>query len=176
MPSVLEQSPANRLVPLLLLGLFFLAALSLATVALMYRATRRKPATVAIKPTLVEAGPIASTPPALERTDLPAAPGVWLELAADTTRRFALDELPFTIGRAAGSELMVDETFPEWQTVSREHAIITRHPRGYLIADRGSCNGLRVNGRLTPKNLLRDGCQVTLGGVNFRFVDRTKPS
>jgi len=172
-PSVRQQNPPNQLVPLLLLGLFVLAALSIVAVTFLHQAARRRARAVAAPP---GGGDAVGVPLAPLAGNLDAPPPAWLELAADATRRFAVVELPFTIGRAAGSELVIDETFPDWQTVSREHAIITRHPRGYVIADRGSCNGLRVNGRLTPKNLLRDGCQVALGGVNFRFVDRTKPS
>lgn len=64
---------------------------------------------------------------------------------------------------------MIDAHFPEWETVSHYHATISRQPRGYIIEDRGSRNGLRVQGRPTPKNLLQNGYTIQLGDVSFTF-------
>ena len=99
---------------------------------------------------------------------------VYLQLEGDAPQSFAIYETPFAIGRDPASNLPIDETFPGWQTVSRQHALISRHERGYVIEDLGSQNGVRVNGRLTPKNLLRNGWQVSVGGVTFRLVDETE--
>ena len=99
---------------------------------------------------------------------------VYLQLEGDAPQSFAINETPFAIGRDPANNLPIDESFPGWQTVSRQHALISRHERGYVIEDLGSQNGVRVNGRLTPKNLLRNGWQVSIGGVAFRFVDETQ--
>ena len=99
---------------------------------------------------------------------------VYLLLEGDAPQQFPIFQTPFAIGRDPSNQLVIDETFPQWQTVSREHALISRHERGYVIEDLGSQNGLRVNGHPTPKNLLRNGWQVSVGGVNFRFVDESQ--
>ena len=160
-------SLADLAVPLILLGLFLLAALA---IGLLIRQARRSPPR---PPTPAPSAAGVTLPMAPEAVTQVLTP-VYLQLVSDPSRRFAIDETPFSVGRAVDNHLVIDETFPEWQTVSREHAIITRHPRGYVIEDRGSRNSVRVNGRLTPKNLLRNGWQVSVGGVTFRFVDETQ--
>ena len=163
---------ASRLVPLLLGGLFLLAALAIGALLLMMRRRRPPPAPVAppavARPVTVPLPPVGAE--MMTRVLVP----VYLELEGDAPQVFPVNETPFTIGRDPGSSLPIDETIPGWQTVSREHALISRHERGYVIEDLGSQNGVRVNGRLTPKNLLRNGWQVTIGGVTFRFVDETQ--
>ena len=103
-----------------------------------------------------------------------AAPQLRIQLPGRAEETFVIARPRVTIGRDPASNLPIDETFPGWQTVSRQHALISRHERGYVIEDLGSQNGVRVNGRLTPKNLLRNGWQVSVGGVTFRFVDETE--
>jgi hypothetical protein len=165
--------PTDRLVPLLLGGLFLLAALAIGGLLLTRR--RRAPGR-----------PVATDTPTVARsltTPLPpvgaeAVTGVltpvYLQLEGDAPQTFAVYETPFAIGRDPANNLPIDETFAGWETVSRHHALISRHERGYVIEDLGSQNGVRVNGRLTPKNLLRSGWQVSVGGVTFRFVDETQ--
>ena len=103
-----------------------------------------------------------------------APPRLVVQLPGRAEETFVISRPTVTIGRDPGNDLPIDETIPGWQTVSREHALISRHDRGYVIEDLGSQNGVRVNGRLTPKNLLRNGWQVTVGSVSFRFVDETQ--
>jgi pSer/pThr/pTyr-binding forkhead associated (FHA) protein len=55
--------------------------------------------------------------------------------------------------------------------MSRNHAQIVQHQQGYVIEDLGSQNKLRVQGRLTDRNLLRNGWQLLIGGVEFTFYD-----
>lgn len=86
-------------------------------------------------------------------------------------RSFPITTFPFTIGRGEGNNLIIDETFPQWQSMSRNHARIVQHQQGYVIEDMGSQNKLRVQGRLTERNLLRNGWQVLIGGVEFTFYD-----
>lgn len=157
----------------LLLGGLLLVAL-LGIVALLF--LRRRPVARSIPPAgapLAPAAPLSPGPESITRT---LTRPVYLELVGDPSRRFFIQQTPFAIGRDAGGDLVIDENFPEWQTVSREHAIIARHPQGYTIEDRGSRNGLRVNGRPTAKNLLRHGAQISVGGVTFHFVDESQPT
>lgn len=154
----------------LLGGLLLVALLGIVALLFLRRRPPPRPARPAGAP-LAPPPPLSPGPEAITRTlTLP----VYLELAGDPSRRFFIQRTPFAIGRDAGGDLVIDENFPEWQTVSREHAIITRHPQGYTIEDRGSRNGLRVNGRPTAKNLLRHGAQIFVGGVAFRFVDESQ--
>ncbi|MBP8947578.1 MAG: FHA domain-containing protein [Candidatus Promineofilum sp.] len=162
----------NSLVPLLLGGLFLLAALAVGGLLLLRR--RRAPAVpLAHAPATARAVTVPLPPVGAETVTGVLIP-VYLELEGDAPQVFPVNETPFTIGRDPGNSLPIDETIPGWQTVSREHALISRHDRGYVIEDLGSQNGVRVNGRLTPKNLLRNGWQVTVGSVSFRFVDETQ--
>lgn len=92
-------------------------------------------------------------------------------LRSSDGRPFAITSFPFTIGRGENNSLVIDETFPQWQSVSRTHARIVQHAQGFVIEDLGSHNKLRVQGRLTERNLLRSGWQVRIGGVEFTFYD-----
>lgn len=163
----------SRLATFLLGGLFLLAALAITGLLLLLRRRRPPPAPPAVAP--AAARPIASLPPPTGAgTMTTVAAYVYLELEGNKPQIFPIQETPFTIGRDPGNSLPIDETIHGWQTVSRQHALISRHERGYVIEDLGSHNGVRVNGSLTPKNLLRHGWQVTIGGVTFRFVDETQ--
>jgi len=86
-------------------------------------------------------------------------------------RYFFINTLPFTIGRDMSNNLIIDESFPQWQSVSREHAQIIQHSQGYVVEDRASKNKLRVQGRPTERNLLRNGWKLHVGGVEFTFFD-----
>jgi hypothetical protein len=99
---------------------------------------------------------------------IPGAP--YLQRSSDGCS-YPLTQFPFTIGRGEGNSLQIDDSFPQWQTVSRRHAHIVQHGQGYVIEDLGSQNKLRVQGRLTEKNLLRNGWQVVVGSEQFVFYD-----
>ena len=161
----------NWLVLLLIGGLFLLAGLAIIGLLLTRRRRAPRPARgdapVAVRP-------VTAPPPVGAETVTGVLMPVYLQLEGDAPQSFAINETPFAIGRDPANNLMIDETFPGWETVSREHALISRHERGYVVEDLGSQNGVRVNGRLTPKNLLRSGWQVSIGGVTFRFVDETQ--
>ena len=129
---------------------------------------RRKPA--ARRPTAPMAPAPAAAPPPVPVAAPPAAvPSLVMALVSDPARQFPVVAFPFTIGRAKDNTLVIDETFPRWETVSRHHAVITQGEVGYIVEDQGSQNGIRVNDRPTVKNLLRDGWKVTIGGVEFTF-------
>lgn len=99
----------------------------------------------------------------------PIPPAAAAYLTDVTGRQIAITGPAFTIGRGEDNHLVIDAHFPEWETVSHYHATISRQPRGYIIEDRGSRNGLRVQGRPTPKNLLQNGYTIQLGDVSFTF-------
>jgi len=157
----------DGLVPLLLGGLLLLAGLAILSLLLL---RRRRPARVAPARSRAVTVPLSVGAEQVTGVLVP----VYLELESDPSQRFSIHGTPFAIGRDPDNDLVIDETFPQWQTVSRQHALISRHERGYVIEDLGSQNGVRVNGRLTPKNLLRTGWPIAIGGVIFRFVDETQ--
>ncbi len=72
----------------------------------------------------------------------------------------------------AGITVRIDESLPNWDTVSRRHARIYRNETGQvIIEDTGSQNGIRVQGRPTRRNLLKNGWQVTIGSVDLIYYD-----
>lgn len=124
-------------------------------------------------PTRSAAPPPPTTPsraePAITR-QIPAGPSTanaYLKLP--NGRTVPLTALPFTIGRDPGSSLVIDDTFPNWQTASSQHAVISSHPVGYVISDQGSQNGLRVQGRPTARNVLQHGYTILIGEVELTF-------
>ncbi|MFZ5909670.1 MAG: FHA domain-containing protein [Chloroflexota bacterium] len=71
------------------------------------------------------------------------------------------------MGRAVGNEIVILE-----RRASREHAVIRREGRKFMLEDLGSTNGTFLNGeRLQSAVQLRDGDQVKIGEVPFTFHD-----
>lgn len=141
------------LLPLLIVGIVLLAL----QILRLRRAKRRD-----ASQTKAQTQPAPSTIPSpaayLEHRD---APGV--------ARRFDLDPTSTAIGRGESNDLIINEDFPNWETVSQRHAQISRQAIGWVIEDNNSRNGVYVNGKRTGHNLLRDGWQLDIGGVVFTF-------
>jgi chromosome segregation ATPase len=68
------------------------------------------------------------------------------------------------IGRAIGCDMQID-----CSSVSRHHAVIVLSPRGAIIEDSKSTNGVIVNGSVVTRQFLRDGDTVEIGEAKFRF-------
>jgi hypothetical protein len=80
-------------------------------------------------------------------------------------RRYVLDDARSTIGRSRDADCVVRDP-----NVSRHHAELRRSPAGeWTIADLGSTNGIKVNGRRVGSTRLKSGDEVTLGTTTFRF-------
>lgn len=80
-------------------------------------------------------------------------------------RRYVLDGPRATLGRAKDADCVLRDP-----NVSRHHAELRRSPAGeWTIADLGSTNGVKVNGRRVGSTRLSAGDQVTLGTTTFRF-------
>lgn len=75
------------------------------------------------------------------------------------------------IGRAddGSNDLVIDEHFVGWPMVSRNHALIERDGKHFVVVDLDSENGVYVNGQRTGENILYDGCMVSFGQVHFLF-------
>lgn len=140
-----------------ILGIGFI--IGLGGIFYLWQRNRRKP-DPHLKPT-------PQTLPTIPLTPIP--PSATAYLTDVTGRQITITDPAFTIGRGEDNHLVIDAHFPEWETVSHYHATISRQPRGYIIEDRSSRNGLRVQGRATPKNLLQNGYTIQLGDVSFTF-------
>src|SRR5579884_1607649 len=69
------------------------------------------------------------------------------------------------IGRGKTNDLVLNNS-----SVSRLHAVVKRGDAGYSIADRGSTNGVVVNGELiSGEKLLEDGDAITIGAYELRY-------
>ncbi|MGH9668492.1 MAG: adenylate/guanylate cyclase domain-containing protein, partial [Terriglobales bacterium] len=71
-----------------------------------------------------------------------------------------------TIGRGSANDLVLDD-----ESVSRFHAVLKQETDGeVLVADRGSTNGVVVNGaRISTETALRHGDQVKVGIYELKF-------
>jgi FHA domain-containing protein len=80
-------------------------------------------------------------------------------------RRYVLDGPRATIGRSKSAECVLGDP-----NISRRHAELRRSQTGdWTIADLGSTNGVKVNGRRVASTRLSPGDQVTLGTTTFVF-------
>ncbi|MFL7793216.1 MAG: FHA domain-containing protein [Anaerolineae bacterium] len=134
----------------------FVFALVIAFVVVLFR--RRKP-----RP---ESGP--KSPPPLQPE---AGSEAYLESVgtAGGPRRFILKPGGITIGRAPDNEVVITQEFPGWDTISRKHARVYQQEGYWIVQDLNSMNGVWVNDKRTGLNLLQDGWQLRIGGVEFVF-------
>ncbi|MGQ9896833.1 MAG: FHA domain-containing protein [Acidobacteriota bacterium] len=92
-------------------------------------------------------------------------------LSAGPPRRIVLTEPLVTIGRDEGNSIVLDQQ--QFPTASRQHAVIERQGKAYVIRDLGSFNGTFVNGyRIAAPAQLQSGALIEIGGrgAQFRFV------
>jgi pSer/pThr/pTyr-binding forkhead associated (FHA) protein len=82
-----------------------------------------------------------------------------------------LDRPRTQIGRAddGSNDLVINEHFVGWPTVSHTHALIEHDGEHLVVVDLDSENGVYVNGQRTGENILYDGCTVSFGQVYFVF-------
>jgi adenylate cyclase len=74
---------------------------------------------------------------------------------------------PISIGRAKSSDVLLDDA-----NISRLHAVVLRTPGGqWQIVDRGSVNGIQVNGNRVREANLRPNDELFLGEHRIRFEE-----
>jgi hypothetical protein len=148
-PSPALAPETNRLlwygVPAALLLLILLAMI---TLVLLYRQPRR---TAAVAP--------------------PPAPGpkpfAYLISQTSHPKRFPILGAIWRIGRSRENELVLDDI-----SISRRHAEIQRATDGrFHLVDRGSKNGIFVNGRQIRQHVLQEGDMIEIGDVVLRFTE-----
>src|SRR6185436_19386527 len=88
------------------------------------------------------------------------------------TRKIHLNKSVFFVGRAHENDLILHS-----DSLSRFHAQINRRANIYTINDRGSLNGVFVNGtRIVGEMSLNDGDIIGFGDVHARFcTEEAKP-
>ncbi len=79
-------------------------------------------------------------------------------------RRIALAVSPFTVGRMVGSSMELNDV-----NASRNHAVLTAGPSGWIVTDLSSTNGTFVNGSRIGEHQLRDGDLVVFGSTQATF-------
>ncbi len=81
---------------------------------------------------------------------------------------FPLENERMLIGRAEDVDISINHS-----SVSRVHAEIIRLDNGrYEMVDRGSSNGIRINGIKLERRVIDDDDEIELGDVRLRFVVR----
>jgi diguanylate cyclase (GGDEF)-like protein len=83
----------------------------------------------------------------------------------DLGRRVPLGSEPTVLGRSSKCDVQLDQ-----ESVSRNHARISRQRSHYVIRDLGSTNGTYVNDELVDEVVLRDGDQLKIGRTIFKFI------
>lgn len=85
-------------------------------------------------------------------------------------QEFSLDKEYFTIGRSEEAMVSINHS-----SVSRLHAELFAIGNGrFEIIDKGSANGVRINGQEVRRGLLEAGDALELGDVRMRFVGAGK--
>ena len=123
----------------------------------------------------VEAAPdTTGTPETVPAISLgPEKPNRIVQLAGpEPGKEFPLAPEVSTIGRAEDCTVSINHP-----SVSRVHAEVRALGAGrYEVLDRGSSNGVRVNGIDLRRALLEGGDLIELGDVKLRFLERGQPT
>lgn len=75
-----------------------------------------------------------------------------------------LDQGETAVGRGNNNDLVLLD-----RTVSREHALISLEPDGYILTDLNSTRGTFINGVRSDSKLLEEGDEIIIGSMVFRF-------
>lgn len=88
-----------------------------------------------------------------------------LETAAGGYRLIPLKGERASVGRSNSNDICIVDDM----AVSRDHAFFVRHESGWFIEDRGSTNGVWVNGSREWRSKLQPDDLVSIGTTRFRF-------
>ncbi len=89
---------------------------------------------------------------------------VRLKLRHREVAHWILDQQSLSIGRTPDNDIVIDNL-----AISRLHACIEDSPQGLVIRDKGSVNGLEVDGKICSEALIEDGTQVKIGKHTLSF-------
>lgn len=91
----------------------------------------------------------------------------WLQPLEGSGHRFPVLAPSTMIGRSEHNDLVL-----EHDSVSRQHAILTIDAGGIAqLSDRGTVNGIRVNGEPVGNSPVNNGDVVQFGQLRFRFLE-----
>ena len=79
-------------------------------------------------------------------------------------RRRVLDQQRAVLGRSRDADVQIEDP-----NVSRRHAELRRQGDTWMVADLGSTNGVKVNGRRVEHAVLKPGDEITLGLSRLSF-------
>jgi pSer/pThr/pTyr-binding forkhead associated (FHA) protein len=79
-------------------------------------------------------------------------------------RRTVLSGARVVMGRSRDCDIVIDDP-----NVSRRHAELRRQGDTWMVADLGSTNGVKVNGRRVEHAVLKPGDEITLGLSRLSF-------
>ncbi|MCK4645593.1 MAG: FHA domain-containing protein [Candidatus Aminicenantes bacterium] len=86
-------------------------------------------------------------------------------------QNFSIIKDVITLGRGQDNDVVLPD-----HSVSRNHANLTKTKKGYLIADLGSFNGTKVNGKSVQNTLLKDKDEIKIGVIKLTFLAKEKPA
>ncbi len=110
-------------------------------------------------------GAAPQPPPAHQRPDR-----LVVVVGPQPGQEFALDREHFTIGRSEDATMSINHG-----SVSRVHAELFAVGNGrFEIIDKGSANGIRINGQEVRRGFVEAGDALELGDVRLRFVGAGK--
>ena len=78
---------------------------------------------------------------------------------------YVLRDERVSIGRHPDAAIFLDDV-----TVSRNHAVVSREGRSWVIVDEGSLNGTYVNRRRADRTVLSDGDELQIGKYKLTFL------
>ncbi|MBQ9157306.1 MAG: FHA domain-containing protein [Eubacterium sp.] len=87
---------------------------------------------------------------------------VELDERRNPVRKIQVRRLPFTIGRDADNDLVIDNL-----TVARKHCRITSRNQAIVMEDSGSRNKLAVGGAMTSETVLSDRMSIGIGDREY---------
>ncbi len=111
------------------------------------------------------AAAMAGTQPEVEAT----TPYLETLSRVDEQLEFVLARDLITVGRSLDNDIVIDDQFIGWQTVSPRHAELRRSGAGFVLRDLNSENGTFVNSARTGENALEDGMTIAFGKVEFIY-------
>lgn len=95
----------------------------------------------------------------------------YLDVIAPSGRKqIALADQPVHIGRGAQNQLIIDDLM-----ASRQHCVIEKNVKGYLLRDLNSRNGTKINDQKVETVQLQPGDIFSIGSTRFRYVDVKRP-
>ncbi|HEY7630206.1 MAG TPA: DUF3662 and FHA domain-containing protein [Thermoleophilaceae bacterium] len=102
--------------------------------------------------------------PDAEARRLVETPAVGRALLVGDGRRTVLSGARVVLGRSRDCDVVLDDP-----NVSRRHAELRRQGETWMVADLGSTNGVKVNGRRVEHAVLKAGDEITLGLSRLSF-------